>query len=92
MKKVMYRSISSVVVLQSGYTCKFAAGVIVWKLSNLEINIQNACEQLYNSPTNMSGKYSGLQAYLNNLNHYMDYSPCTVHSLKPVEVCIIFVS
>jgi hypothetical protein len=54
----------------------------ILKINNL--NIQNLRSQSYDSGSNMSGLYSGLQAKINILNSLTKFIPCTAHSLNLV--------
>ncbi|XP_065665644.1 uncharacterized protein LOC136087066 [Hydra vulgaris] len=55
-------------------------------LTDISLPIENIRGQSYDNAANMSGKYSGLQARLKEINKYADFVPCAAHSLYLVGV------
>jgi len=53
-------------------------------LKNNDINIADCRAQTYDNAANMSGKYSGLQAWIKEQNNLAFYVPCIGHSLNLV--------
>ena len=51
------------------------------------ISLKDLRGQSYDNPSNMSGRYKGMQAIINKRNHQAEYIPCVVHSLNLVEKC-----
>ncbi|XP_062904949.1 zinc finger MYM-type protein 1-like [Mobula hypostoma] len=49
-------------------------------LKENDIDIKDCRGQSYDNASNMSGKYSGLQARIKELNEFADYIPCFAHS------------
>jgi len=58
--------------------------IILQKLSEHGIDIQNCRGQSYDNASNMSGIYSGLQARIKEVNPLSEYIPCAAHSLNLV--------
>lgn len=58
---------------------------ILKMVQDLGLDLSICRGQTYNNASNMSGKYSGLQAQLKN-NPLMHYIPCSAHSLNLVGV------
>ena len=46
------------------------------------INLDNCGDQSYKNASNLSGKYTGVQARLKALNPLIHYIPCSAHSLN----------
>ncbi|XP_025407048.1 zinc finger MYM-type protein 1-like [Sipha flava] len=63
---------------------KNIAQAILKKLEELDLNILDARGQSYDNASNMSGKFEGVQVHLKKSNKYMDFIPCTAHSLNLV--------
>lgn len=53
-------------------------------LKKYEIDIENCRGQAYDNASNMSGKYTGLQARIREKTPTAMYSPCSAHSLNLV--------
>lgn len=53
-------------------------------LENLDISINDCRGQTYDTANNLSGRYSGLQLKIKELNPLDIYIPCAVHSLNLV--------
>jgi len=61
------------------------------------IDFSDCRGQSYDNASNMSGKYTGMQARLRDVNPFAFYIPCTTHSLNLVGVsaadcCVVAVS
>ncbi|XP_065667614.1 uncharacterized protein LOC136087915 [Hydra vulgaris] len=56
-------------------------------LERYDIDITNYRGQAYHNASNMSGKYSGLQAHLKERSELAFYIPCAGHSLNLVGQC-----
>ncbi|XP_022160836.1 zinc finger MYM-type protein 1-like [Myzus persicae] len=67
-----------------GHSGKNIAQAILKKLEEFDLNILDARGQSYDNASNMSGKFEGVQAHLKKSNKYMDFIPCTAHSLNLV--------
>ena len=60
---------------------KFGVGLaseITEKLESDGLNLEDCRGQGYDNGSNMSGKYNGVQAVINNLNQLAKYVPCAV--------------
>lgn len=53
-------------------------------LEMFEIDLMDFRGQSYDNASNMSGKYLGLQARINEINSKASYIPCAAHSLNLV--------
>ena len=60
------------------------AKLLLKALDELKIPIQDCRGQCYDNASNMSGKYTGVQARIKALSPYADYVPCSAHSLNLV--------
>ena len=49
--------------------------------------MDNCCGQSYDNASNLSGKYTGVQASLKALNPLIYYIPCSAHSLNLIGLC-----
>ena len=58
-------------------------------LERYDIDITNCRGQAYDNASNMSGKYSGLQARLKERSELAFYIPCAGHSLNLVGQCSV---
>ncbi|XP_065650982.1 zinc finger MYM-type protein 1-like [Hydra vulgaris] len=58
-------------------------------LERYDIDITNCRGQAYDNASNMSGKYSGLQARLKERSELAFYIPCAGHSLNLVGQCCV---
>lgn len=56
-------------------------------LENMSLDLQNFRRQSYDNASNMSGKYSGLQARIQEKNKLAKFVPCAAHSLNLVGTC-----
>ena len=68
---------------------KFGVGLaseITEKLESDGLNLEDCRGQGYDNGSNMSGKYNGVQAVINNLNQLAKYVPCAVHTLNLVRL------
>ncbi|XP_071040500.1 zinc finger MYM-type protein 1 [Parasteatoda tepidariorum] len=63
--------------------------VITSFLENLGVDIKNCRGQSYDNSSNMSGKYSGLQARIKETSPTAEYIPCSAHSLNLVGVAAV---
>nr|XP_033475584.1 zinc finger MYM-type protein 1-like [Epinephelus lanceolatus] len=65
------------------------AEAVIEMVRGLGLDLSNCRGQSYGNASNMSGKYSGLQAHLKKQNPLIHYTPCAAHSLNLVGVnCI----
>lgn len=65
---------------------KDLSNVVLGFLDELKLPLSNCRGQSYDNASNMSGKYSGLQARIRDLNEFAVYVPCADHSLNLVGV------
>ena len=65
------------------------SNVLLELLSEHGIDIKNCRAQTYDNASNMSGKYSGLQACIREKNDLAYYVPCVGHSLNLVGECSV---
>ena len=70
-----------------GHTAEQLAQSLLDFLNENGINIKHCRGQSYDNASNMSGKYSGLQARIKEINKYAEYIPCFAHSLNLVAKC-----
>lgn len=68
----------------SGHKSEELAKAVFDVLSSLSIDINNCRGQSYDSASNMSGQYSGLQSRIKAENPKALYDPCSAHSLNLV--------
>lgn len=66
------------------HRAEYLFDVVKTCLENFNLDILNCRGQSYDNASNMSGKYSGLQARLKEINPYAEYVPCAAHSLNLV--------
>ena len=59
---------------------------ILRTLTEYDINLDN---QRYNNASNLSGKYTGVQARLKALNPLIHYISCSAHSLNLIVLCAV---
>ncbi|XP_023247673.1 uncharacterized protein LOC111643719 [Copidosoma floridanum] len=69
-----------------GHGAEYLSTVIIDFLEKNDLNIKDCRGQSYDNASNMSGRYSGLQARIKQLNKYAEYIPCAAHSLNLVGV------
>lgn len=62
------------------------AECVIKMVRDLGLDLSNCRGQSYDNASNMSGKYSGLQAHLKKENPLIHYTPCAGHSLNLVGV------
>lgn len=70
-----------------GHKAENMSTAILDTLSDMTLDISNCVGQAYDNASNMSGKYSGLQARIKSYNEKILYVPCAAHSLNLVGVC-----
>lgn len=70
-----------------GHSAEQLAQSLLDFLKENDIDIKDCRGQSYDNASNMSGKYSGLQARIKELNEFADYIPCFAHSLNLVGKC-----
>ncbi|XP_023246665.1 uncharacterized protein LOC111643308, partial [Copidosoma floridanum] len=69
-----------------GHGAEYLSTVIIDFLEKNDLNIKDCRGQSYDNASNMSGRYSGLQARIKQLNKYAEYISCAAHSLNLVGV------
>lgn len=69
-----------------GHNAEHLTEVVTHFLETNNIDILNCRGQSYDNAANMSGRCSGLQAKIKELNKYAEYVPCAGHSLNLVGV------
>ena len=57
---------------------------ILRTLTKYNINLHNCRGQSYDNASNLSGKYTGVQARLKALNPLIHYISCSAHSLNMI--------
>ena len=65
---------------------KALTDTVVDFLNENKIPLSNCRGQSYDNASNMSGRYTGLQARIHQLNEFVIYVPCAGHSLNLVGV------
>ena len=65
---------------------KALTDTVVDFLNENKIPLSNCHCQSYDNASNMSGRYTGLQARIHQLNEFTIYVPCAGHSLNLVGV------
>lgn len=71
----------------SSHTGSYLENTVLDTLKNIDIDIKYCRGQSYDNASNMSGKYSGLQARIKQHSEEADYIPCANHSLNLVGNC-----
>lgn len=66
------------------HTAKYLTEVVIKKLNELGLDIENCRGQTYDNAANMSGCYTGVQARIRELSPNAIYVPCSAHSLNLV--------
>lgn len=66
------------------HTGEYLERVVLNKLKELDLKVENCRGQSYDNASNMSGKYIGLQTRIRELTPTAIYIPCTNHSLNLV--------
>lgn len=67
-----------------GHSAEYLENVILETLSKWGIDISKCRGQSYDNASNMSGKYTGLQARIKTHSASAEYIPCSSHSLNLV--------
>ena len=62
---------------------------ILRTLTEYDLGLNDCRGQSYDNATNLSGRYSGVQARLKVLNPLIHYIPCSAHSLNLVGSCAV---
>ena len=62
---------------------------ILRTLTEYDINLDNCRGQSYDNASNLSGKYTRVQARLKALNPLIHYIPCSAHSLNLIGLCAV---
>jgi len=70
-----------------GHTAEQLVDSLLEFLKTNYIDIKDCRGQSYDNASNMSGKYRGLQARIEEINPYAEYIPCFAHSLNLVAKC-----
>ena len=75
------------------HTAADLAKTVLTALSELDLPIRDCVGQSYDNASNMSGKYTGLQARIKEVAPLAEYVPCAAHSLNLVgshaaECCV----
>lgn len=65
-----------------GHKSEYLAETILFFLENHDIAIKDCRGQSYDNASNMSGKYTGLQARIKEKCEFATYVPCAAHSLR----------
>lgn len=71
----------------TGHKSEDLAKVVFKVLESNNLDIQNCRGQSYDNASNMSGKYTGLQARIKQVCPHAVYVPCSAHSLNLVGEC-----
>ena len=68
-----------------GHTGHQLADFLFEFIEDNEISLKDLRGQSYDNASNMSGKYTGMQAIIKERNHQAEYISCVAHSLNLVE-------
>ena len=71
------------------YDAESITNHILRTLTEYEINLDNCRSQSYDNASNLSEKYTGVQARPKALNPLIHYIPCSAHSLNLIESCAV---
>lgn len=71
----------------TGHKSKEIADAVLKAIHEHGLDIKNCRGQSYDNASNMSGKYSGLQARIKEVSPLAEYAPCSAHSLNLVGQC-----
>lgn len=74
----------------SGHKSEELADAVLTVINSYNIDTSYLRGQTYDNAMNMLGVYSGLQARIKEMHHladYVDYVPCSAHSLNLVGTC-----
>ena len=74
-------------IVMEGHDAAHLTNNVINILKDLKISINNCRGQSYDNASNMAGKYSGVQARIENINPLAHFVPCSVHSLNIVSSC-----
>lgn len=73
----------------ASHTAENLAGSLLTYLETQTIDFMDCRGQSYDNASNMSGRYSGMQARLRAINPLAFYIPCTTHSLNLVGLSAV---
>ncbi|XP_065684327.1 zinc finger MYM-type protein 1-like [Hydra vulgaris] len=73
----------------SGHKSEELADAVFLVLESHGLNINNCRGQSYDNASNMSGRYTGLQARIKKVNPLATFVPCSAHSLNLVGECAV---
>nr|XP_047144727.1 zinc finger MYM-type protein 1-like [Hydra vulgaris] len=73
----------------SGHKSKELADAVFLVLESHGLDINNCRGQSYDNASNMSGRYTGLQARIKKVNPLATFVPCSAHSLNLVGECAV---
>ena len=82
--KIIQRFVGFVPI--QNHTGESLANTVVAVVDSLGLDLAHCRGQAYDSASNTSGRYNGLQAHLKNKNPLIHYIPCAAHSLNVVGV------
>ncbi|KAL4082575.1 hypothetical protein QTP88_027605 [Uroleucon formosanum] len=71
----------------TGHKSKEIADAVLKAIHEHGLDIKNCRGQSYDNASNMSGKYSGLQARMKEVSPLAEYAPCSAHSVNLVGQC-----
>ena len=70
-----------------GHTGHQLADLLFEFIEDNAISLEDLRGQYYDNPSNMSGKYKGIQAIIKERNYQAEYTPCVAHFLNLVGKC-----
>lgn len=70
-----------------GHKSKEIADTVLKTIHEHGLDIKNCRGQSYDNASNMSGKYSGLQARIKEVSPLAEYAPSSAHSLNLIGEC-----
>ncbi|XP_065680610.1 zinc finger MYM-type protein 1-like [Hydra vulgaris] len=73
----------------SGHKSEELADAVFLVLESHGLDINNCRGQSYDNASNMSGRYTGLQARIKKVNPLATFVPCSAHSLNLVGECAV---
>nr|XP_047138958.1 zinc finger MYM-type protein 1-like [Hydra vulgaris] len=73
----------------SGHKSEELADAVFLVLESHGLDINNCRGQSYDNASNMSGRYTGLQARIKKVNPLATFVPCSAHSLNLVGKCAV---
>lgn len=71
----------------AGHKSEELANIVLETLIKHDLDVANCRGQSYDNASNMSGRYTGLQARIKEVNPLAVYVPCSAHSLNLVGSC-----